>query len=664
MAGPEMSLMVDEYESLLRNKDEDDSSKHHEDTLAFEKKFKKDVKAFADILEGEGNPFEEEEDILITLMSKTVMDIESARSVKIARDAGATQYREFKVERLITGKTSVHEPIKRNKFSLFRNKNSIKTSSSKLKLTSMKQDCQLFSRLYVVCQSRESDLSEFFAHENHVYPPALSMYGKLRQTAKSDCLKIFDEYIIVQTERPSDITAVLLDGAAIVHMVSPLSSRNFQDYADNEMASFFKTILANRDLRRLDLVFDVYRESSIKEGAREKWGTGSRIKVTAKTPIPKNWKNFLRVDANKSELFKILAMCVVKLNVPEKIIVSTIMDQVLTNGFDGIVDDLSPCNHEEADTRLFLHVKHCSQEGNSKVLTKTVDTDVVIIAIAKFTFLALDELWIEFGAGKNRRWIPIHRIVEALGEEKCSALLYWHAFTGCDTVSSFAGKEKTSAWQCWKAYPGATETLQRLSDSPETISEGDLTQLQRFVILMYDRSSSRTDVNDCRRHLFTKKSRPIDVIPSTKDALHQHSLRAAYQAGYVWGQSCEKVQALPDPTFWGWKKIDGKDNLRCVTLCLDPSYLKCNDSSSYCLWTCVKSALISLLDSNVGTYGHLVADVVEAMQETAMPLIEPSGTVEVIAQMLDIHPAEMQDVDVEDALERLTTRLEEGENRR
>eukprot|EP00794_Sanderia_malayensis_P004062 gene4062-4614_t len=265
MAGPEMSLMVDECESLLRNKDKDDSSKRHEDTLAFEKKFKKDVKAFADILEGEGNPFEEEEDILITLMSKKVMDEESARSVKIARDAGATQYREFKVERLITGKTSVHEPIKRNKFSLFRNKNSIKTSSSKLKLTTMKQDCQLFSRLYVVCQSRESDLSEFFAHENHVYPPALSMYGKLRQTAKSNCLKIFDEYIIVQTERPSDITAVLLDGAAIVHMVSPLSSRNFQDYADNEMASFFKTILANRDLRRLDLVFDVYRESSIKE---------------------------------------------------------------------------------------------------------------------------------------------------------------------------------------------------------------------------------------------------------------------------------------------------------------------------------------------------------------------------------------------------------------
>ena len=89
-------------------------------------------------------------------------------------------------------------------------------------------------------------------------------------------------------------------------------------------------------------------------------------------------------------------------------------------------------------------------------------------------------------AGKNKRWTPIHRIVEALGEEKCSALLYSYAFTGYDTVSSFARKGKATAWQCWKAYPGVTETLQRLSDSPETISEDDLAQLHRFVILMYD----------------------------------------------------------------------------------------------------------------------------------------------------------------------------------
>ena len=103
------------------------------------------------------------------------------------------------------------------------------------------------------------------------------------------------------------------------------------------------------------------------------------------------------------------------------------METVLTNRSGDIVNELGPCNHEESDTRLSLQAQHCSQEGHSKILIKTVNTDVVIIAISKFTSLQLEELWIELGVGKNRRWIPVHRIVSTLGENKCSALLYWYA---------------------------------------------------------------------------------------------------------------------------------------------------------------------------------------------------------------------------------------------
>ena len=101
-----------------------------------------------------------------------------------------------------------------------------------------------------MCQSRESDLSELFAHENHVYPPALSMYGKLRQTTKSDILKIFDKQTITEIERPSQISAVLLDGAAIVNIVSPLQSKNFKGYTDNEMASYLRKLLAHEQIRQ------------------------------------------------------------------------------------------------------------------------------------------------------------------------------------------------------------------------------------------------------------------------------------------------------------------------------------------------------------------------------------------------------------------------------
>ena len=43
------------------------------------------------------------------------------------------------------------------------------------KVASLKQDCQLYSNLYVACQNCEEDLEEFFAHENHAYPQSLSI---------------------------------------------------------------------------------------------------------------------------------------------------------------------------------------------------------------------------------------------------------------------------------------------------------------------------------------------------------------------------------------------------------------------------------------------------------------------------------------------------------
>jgi len=40
---------------------------------------------------------------------------------------------------------------------------------------------------------------------------------------------------------------------------------------------------------------------------------------------------------------------------------------------------LTTCSHEEADTRIFIHVKHASARGLKKVLVKTVDTDVAVL---------------------------------------------------------------------------------------------------------------------------------------------------------------------------------------------------------------------------------------------------------------------------------------------
>ena len=79
------------------------------------------------------------------------------------------------------------------------------------------------------------------------------------------------------------------------------------------------------------------------------------------------------------------------------------------------------------------------------------------------------------------------------------ALLFWYAFTGCDTVSSFNGCRKKTAWVVWAAFPEITDAFARLSLSSTIIDEGVLSLLERFVVLLYDRTGSSMSVNDARR---------------------------------------------------------------------------------------------------------------------------------------------------------------------
>ena len=60
--------------------------------------------------------------------------------------------------------------------------------------------------------------------------------------------------------------------------------------------------------------------------------------------------------------------------------------------------------------------------------------------------------------------------------------------------------------------------------------------LQRIVILMYDRTSNKTNVNDARKALFSNKGKTLDLIPPTLTALYEHTKQAALQAGHYWGQ--------------------------------------------------------------------------------------------------------------------------------
>ena len=150
--------------------------------------------------------------------------------------------------------------------------------------------------------------------------------------------------------------------------------------------------------------------------------------------------------------------------------------------------------------------------------------------------------------------MPAHVVGSSLGPSKTSALPMFHALTGSDTVSFFRNHGKKSAWDVWNVFPELTPVLCTLKASPEIIAEESLAVLERFVVLLYDRTSSLLKVNEARQELFCKKSKEFDSIPPTKAVLEQHIRRAVLQGAHTWGQTLLCKPALPSPADWGWQR--------------------------------------------------------------------------------------------------------------
>ena len=166
----------------------------------------------------------------------------------------------------------------------------------------------------------------------------------------------------------------------------------------------------------------------------------------------------------------------------------------------------------------------------------------------------MSELWIAFGTGKSFRYIAAHAINSALGDERSKALPVFHSFTGCDTVSCFSGRGKKSGWDTWKVYGDATKAFLSLANAPQIVTDDAFSILERFVVLLYDRTSDEGNVDVCRNNLFTSKGRSLETIPPTQGALIQHIKRAAYQAGHIWGQSLISRPEETSPNDWGWER--------------------------------------------------------------------------------------------------------------
>ncbi|XP_072050461.1 LOW QUALITY PROTEIN: uncharacterized protein [Amphiura filiformis] len=248
------------------------------------------------------------------------------------------------------------------------------------KVILLQSESALFSRQYIACQTRDGDLDNFFSHENHPFPPSLSSYGQHHlPLQKSHLMHCLEQYVETTYNARPRTDVSIMDGAVLVSILKPVRCKVFGDYTTKVFVPYIQR--EQNQAQRLDIVWDQYFGNSLKSQTREKRSTGPTqgrcVELTRQSCSNSSTVILSQVQLQKS--LSLLPMATLHSARP--------LSRDMTN--------LAPCNHEEADSRIMVHVADAIMLGFQRTLVRTVDTDIVVLAVTALPQLGRAELCIE-----------------------------------------------------------------------------------------------------------------------------------------------------------------------------------------------------------------------------------------------------------------------------
>ena len=222
--------------------------------------------------------------------------------------------------------------------------------------------------------------------------------GTLRATNKSQLFPILEKGDVSMTSLPASDTptCTIVDGMALIQAMGKAKEiKTFGEYAEHFVRA--KNNNFQSPCTRVDVVFDCYKEYSIK-GAVRKRRTGKdrgiRCEIRNKDlKMPENWKSFIDINGNKVSLSKLLRDELLKdtRKPTEELIVSDRYNGEAASSMNGKMHHLFSFQ-EEADSRMILHALEAKAKGYDRIIISSSDTDVLLLLIA-FHKLAFEALW-------------------------------------------------------------------------------------------------------------------------------------------------------------------------------------------------------------------------------------------------------------------------------
>ena len=381
----------------------------------------------------------------------------------------------------------------------------------------------------------------------------MTKHGDVYHTDKSQILTIFPS-----CEKVDAIESYVVDLSVAVRSTAAVLSE-FAVQILNNIASSARRL----QVSEISIVKDFYDNFSIKNATRAQRGTGVEFVFAADDPLPKDFINDLSNARFKEKINDLFS--------DQDILSSWQWDQdfSITNGkemlsrvngcFSLEIIVFEPKALEEADNRLLIHIQHALNRGRKTCVIRTVDSDVVVICTSYLEqFLEYDhdfELYIDFGTGSNRRWYFINDCYDTVGASTALGLLFFHAFSGCDSTASFFKHNKGQIMKTWASFPiqdELSDVFQQLSWQPTTATISRcLPLLEKFVCHFYG-SSTASQLSQLRLDKFrAMTSNDLRELPPTSSSLKLHILRSCYQAGWVWGNTFSQNDC-PNLSDMGW----------------------------------------------------------------------------------------------------------------
>ncbi|KAF3855136.1 hypothetical protein F7725_023191, partial [Dissostichus mawsoni] len=457
---------------------------------------------------------------------------------------GSAACAKFIDDRLRNRSISIHSTISRIKF---------RSPKTILKLTSkadIKDETIKALKFIEYGCHRGFTLEELLQHEitNSAFF-LVDKDGYLRKSAKSqlgaELLKLCPLIDKKGPQTSPKTHAAIIDFMALVRKV-PLKKlhppvKTFHDFA---IALTSMVTKAGNNCDEIHIVFDTYREDSIKNGERERRGKSKDMVVLdvilPNQNVPVVLENFWSSSISKTAFQAFYVQWLTTNYQGTKPLYLGISPQAwIVSAWRTSPFPRLNCTHEEADDRMMFHVQDIlsHRTGPTSLTLSSGDTDVFVCLLYHITVnwrdLGLQELWLVRNSGVKRSILPLHDICISLGDELTKCLPALHALTGCDTTSKIS--TKLAALNAVREPENSCLILN--FDCPQ-LTESAIQMAETFLVKCLKPSTDLETFDDLRIAAFDSNALNMDFERTTCTSTNarKHILRGYYQQ-QLWVQA-------------------------------------------------------------------------------------------------------------------------------